>query len=166
MEFVKIQDYNNYSINNLGDVRVDKTGKFLKKCIEKNGYYRVSLYKNNNSKHFTIHRLVGIHFIPNPDNKPWIDHIDNNKLNNSIDNLRWASIQENQQNKSKQKNTSSIYKGVYFNKGMNKWLSSIKINKKGIHLGYFNTEKEGAEKYNEYLIEKNLTEFFNLNVIL
>jgi hypothetical protein len=167
MNFIKIQDYENYSINISGDVRNDKTGRILKKFFNKsNGYYNIDLYKNKIGKHYYIHRLIGLHFIPNPDNKPFIDHIDNNKLNNFIDNLRWASFTENCQNTIKKKNCSSIYKGVSFNKIDKKWRVRIIINKKNIYLGYFDDEKEGAEKYNEYIIENNLTEFFKLNVIL
>jgi len=165
MEFIKIQDYPNYSINILGDVRNDKTGKFLKKSIDSKGYYKINLYKNKIGKTFRIHRLIGLHFIPNPNNKPFIDHVDNNIINNSIDNLRWTTNTENQQNQIKQKNCSSNYKGISFIKCRNKWSVKININKKSIWLGYFDDEKEGAEKYNNYILENNLTEFFKINII-
>jgi len=160
MEFIKIEGYN-YSINILGDVRNDKTNKILKKWIDTNGYYRINIFK----KKFNIHRLIGIYFIPNPNNKLFIDHINNNKIDNSINNLRWVSSSENNSNSSKRKNASSLYKGVSFNNRDKKWIVQISINKKVIRLGAFNDEKEGAKKYNEYIIEKNLSEFYKLNDI-
>jgi len=69
-----------------------------------------------------LHRLISEAFIPNPDNKLCIDHIDNNTLNNnSINNLRWVTTKENAQNaKLSAKNTSG-FKGVSFHKKLNKW---------------------------------------------
>lgn len=163
MEFVKINDYPNYSINILGEVRNDITGKIKKNQKDSKGYYQIGLSKNNIRILFFIHRLIAIHFIPNPDNKPFIDHIDNNRLNNSIENLRWVSVQENSQNRKKNIKGTSIYKGVCFSK--NKWISQIQINKKHIHLGYFTDEKDAGYAYNNYIIEKNLTEFFKLNIL-
>lgn len=96
MEWVKIKRNQNYSINRLGEVRNDKTGQIKKVYINKeNGYKTVDLYCNNQSTKVTLHRLLAEAFIPNPDNKPCIDHKDGNRQNNSISNLRWASYSEN-----------------------------------------------------------------------
>ena len=116
MDFIKINGYDNYSININGDVRNDKTGLFKKKCIDDVGYYHTELYKNNIRKHHRIHRLIAEHFIPNPDNKLYVDHKDNNRLNNSIENLRWCSPKKNNYNRIKKNKCTSIYKGVSFNK--------------------------------------------------
>lgn len=59
-----------------------------------------------------IHRLVAMTFIPNLENKPCIDHIDNNRLNNNVDNLRWCTYSENGMNKIKQRNNTSGIVGV------------------------------------------------------
>ena len=72
----------------------------LKKPTERigkngNGYYHINLDKNNNSKLFTIHKLVAETFIPNPDNLPCINHKDENKHNNHVDNLEWCTIAYN-----------------------------------------------------------------------
>ena len=62
------------------------------------GYYAVRLWSKGKSHFKTIHRLVAQAFIPNPEGKPQIDHIDTNTLNNNVDNLRWATGQENNMN--------------------------------------------------------------------
>lgn len=63
------------------------------------GYIRYSLTKDKKSKNFCIHKLVAEAFIPNPENKPEVDHIDTNTLNNRVDNLRWVTRLENINNK-------------------------------------------------------------------
>lgn len=63
--------------------------------ISKNGYKRVCLILNHAQKNFSVHRLVGIHFIPNPNNKPQINHKDGVKINNFENNLEWLSSKEN-----------------------------------------------------------------------
>ena len=61
----------------------------------KGRYYKVGLTKDGIQKHFFVHRLLAIAFIPNPHNKPYVNHIDGNKLNNSLDNLEWCTASEN-----------------------------------------------------------------------
>lgn len=93
--WVKIQRNNNYSINEKGEVRNDIKGNIKKPTLNKrNGYYYYDLYEGNNRKKVPVHRLVAEAFIPNPDNKPTVDHKDGNRQNNSIENLRWASFSE------------------------------------------------------------------------
>ena len=85
---------NNYYISNLGNVKSVKRegtkGGLLKPSIKKTGYLSVKLNKDK-----LIHRLVAEHFIPNPHNKPCVDHIDFNKSNNNVTNLRWVTYEEN-----------------------------------------------------------------------
>lgn len=163
--FIKIKDYDNYTININGIIK-NKFNKELKHSFSKStGYYTINLYNEQGKKLSHIHKLIGIHFIPNPDNKLCIDHIDNNKLNNSIDNLRWASYQENSRNRIKQQQASSIYKGVSFDKSRNKWICQITVNKKRVNLGRFNDELEAVKQYNDYIIKNDLIEFFKLNIL-
>ena len=69
--------------------------KLLKQSFTSTGYKKVELYKDGKRKSFKVHRLVAIAFIPNPDNKPEVNHIDGNKINNNIDNLEWVTSSEN-----------------------------------------------------------------------
>ena len=79
-----------YLVSNFGRVK-NKYWKILKPIKKENGYYRVYL----KSKWYPIHRLVAEAFIPNPDNKPQVNHIDGNKKNNNVNNLEWCTAGEN-----------------------------------------------------------------------
>jgi len=149
-EFKKIDGYENYSVSKNGNVRNDKTKLILKPWGNKNGYPRVELFKDKKGKKFRIHRLVAIAFILNPDNKLCVDHIDENKINNNVNNLRWATSQENLQNTGKRNNNTTGFKGVSYNKTKNKYVARIMINGKLKHLGYFKTALEASQEYEEY----------------
>jgi hypothetical protein len=160
-EYKIIKDYEGYAVSNFGNVKYNTSGRIINQHINKNGYCQVSLTNDDNkSKNFKIHRLVGLAFIPNPENKPCIDHIDNNKLNNNVDNLRWATFTENNQNMKLSKNNTSGFKGVSFCKRSNKWQSSITINNKRIYLGYFEN-KEDAIKARQEASSKYFGEYQN-----
>ena len=94
MKWKKILGFKNHSISENGEVRNDTTGKILKKQISTSGYYCLQLYNKGKILKY-VHRLVGEAFIDNPSGKPQIDHIDGNKLNNDLQNLRWVTISEN-----------------------------------------------------------------------
>lgn len=87
----------NYEISNYGRIKNTKTNHIVKPDKEEKGYCRLSIKVNGKKKHFAVHRLVAIAFIPNPENKKQVDHIDNNKTNNRVENLRWVSNKENAQ---------------------------------------------------------------------
>lgn len=96
MKWVKISRNLNYSINELGQIRNDLTGRTKTAYTNPaNGYLTVDLYKDNKSQKVTVHRLLAEAFIPNPNNKPCIDHKDGNRQNNELSNLRWATFSEN-----------------------------------------------------------------------
>ena len=87
----------NYNIFNNGDCFNTKTSKFLSGSIKNNGYKMYNLTINGKKKDFLAHRLVALHFIPNPNNYPVVNHKDGNKLNNNVNNLEWISHAENRQ---------------------------------------------------------------------
>lgn len=103
-----IEGYENkYEVSSLGRVRSYKPNKndwqILKPRTSKSkglitGYLRVGLRKNNIFKNLCVHKLVAKAFIPNPENKPQVDHIDGNIFNNTVDNLRWVTQKENNNN--------------------------------------------------------------------
>lgn len=98
--WLPITDYPNYMISNLGNVKSLSNNKTRKEKILKNvknrgGYLQVFLSKNGKVKRYYIHRLVAEHFLPNLDYKPEIDHINTNKSDNRVENLRWCSHKEN-----------------------------------------------------------------------
>ena len=93
--FYPIVDYEGYYITTDGRVWSEKSKKFLSQFPHKNGYLLCDLYHDGKRKQHKIHRLVALTFIPNPENKPQVNHIDGNKANNHIDNLEWASAKEN-----------------------------------------------------------------------
>jgi hypothetical protein len=96
-----------YSISNFGSVRANWSDRpdrnlkhrvryekvyFLKPWVHTNGYWRVSLGRNNPKY---VHRLIALAFLPNPDGLPQVDHIDGNRLNLSLENLQWVSAKQN-----------------------------------------------------------------------
>ena len=86
--------------------------KLLKPWLRTTGYLEVYLCKNGVRKHSAIHRLVAIAFIDNPWGYPHIDHIDTNRINNHVNNLRWVTQQMNQLNSLTRKHISDGHKGV------------------------------------------------------
>lgn len=84
-----------YGITMTGRVWSYKTKRFLKPNVVDNGYLQVSLYKDNKRKYFYVHRLVAETYIPNPDNKPQVGHIDDNPRNNCWDNIYWTTALNN-----------------------------------------------------------------------
>lgn len=85
-----------YSWGNGDSFTSDKKLKVIKQSLKKNGYCQVKLFKNGVRKYFIVHRLVAKTFVSNPDNKPEVNHIDGNKLNNHANNLEWVTSRENQ----------------------------------------------------------------------
>ena len=168
-EFKIIEDHPNYLVSNLGRVKRIFNGSIVNGYVGKRGYVIVD-FRNRKLKTGrvrSVHQLVGLAFLPNPDNKPEVDHIDRDKTNNVLSNLRWVNSFQNGLNMSKYSNAlySSIYKGVCKTKN-NKWQAQVSKNNKTINIGTFATEREAGIAYNNYYIENNLTEYAYLNVII
>lgn len=107
-----------YKVSNLGKVistNQDNTGKLLTGRRTGKGYLSVALFKKSVRKNQLVHRLVAQTFIPNPENKPQVNHIDEDKTNNRVDNLEWVSAKENANHGSR---NSRIHqnKAVHYNR--------------------------------------------------
>ena len=149
-----------YQISNFGNVRSLHTINSSKKDASgirklqthKNGYKFICLYKNSIGKQFRIHRLVAETFIENKHNYSEVDHIDGNKTNNKLDNLRWCSKHQNMSfDNRKTKNSYSKFVGVSFDKNINKFKSTIKKNGVSKFLGYYLDENEASMAYQSEL---------------
>lgn len=97
-EYKPIPEFENYGISKDGIIINLKRQKELKYFIDKDGYYKVGLCINKKKYNRFVHRLVAITYIDNPNNLPTVDHIDGNRTNNSVENLRWATYSENSRN--------------------------------------------------------------------
>ena len=143
-----IPNFENYSINTLGEVfsyHKYKHGKKLKPHLNGGGYYMITLYRDKKQYYSTIHRLLGLIFIDNPQNKPCIDHINRDRTDNRLENLRWATYSENNQNK---ETPGCICKRDY-----GSYLFIIQIN--GVSHSRTLKTLEEAEQY-QYLYNNNL----------
>lgn len=145
-----------YEVSNLGRVKslnYNKKGieKILSFCIGNNGYYMVALCSNKKCKSRTIHSLVAEAFLNHKPcgHKLVIDHINNNKLDNRIENLQIVTIRYN--TRKVQGNDTSKYKGVCWAKDRSKWKSCIRINYKLKNIGYFDNEYEAHLAYQNEL---------------
>ena len=93
--FVKIEGFEKYEVSNLGKVRNIKSGRILKPHLNHNGYLKHHLYRHDKQKELFLHRIIATAFIDNPGEKPQVNHIDENKLNNDLSNLEWCTAKEN-----------------------------------------------------------------------
>lgn len=131
--------------------------------VRKDGYRHVGI----DDKDYKSHRLIFLYhhgYLPKS-----LDHIDGNKSNNDIDNLRCATNQENAMNQKKNKShngkpTTSKFKGVSWNKRDKKWQVRIMVDGKTKHLGYFDSEIDAAKSYDRAAIEA-FGEFAKINEV-
>ena len=106
------------SVSNYGDIK--SHGKLIKGEICKNGYKRIHVSHKGIDYKILVHRLVAEAFIPNPENKPCINHIDGNKQNNCVENLEWCTYSEN--------NKHAYKKGLKSAKGERNGMSKLTKN--------------------------------------
>lgn len=170
-----------YQISNFGRVRSILTSqgtyreRLRKTYLDRNGYENVDLWKLNKQYKQLVHRLVAKAFIPNPENKPTINHIDGIKHNNDLRNLEWVTQSENLVHASetglidkeackqrmlgtKSKNSKSSYHNVSYDNSRNKWIASIKIDRKTTGSKRFDNEIDAAKHVNYLLDLHNLTD--------
>ena len=155
---MEIECFPRYLIYPDGTVFTRIRRRFLKQTVTKDGYHRVGLCRDGKQKMFSVHRLVAIHFIPNPDNKPEVDHINQNTHDNRLENLRWVTALENGQNKGKNKNNKSGHKNICYHKAKNRWQFEKRVNGKK-YQKYFRTKIEAiVYKFCFILTHKQLQE--------
>ena len=143
-EYKLIVDYPNYEVNNIGNVRNKITGRIRVVQVNRDGYNILGLNKNGKRTIVKNQRLVATAFIDNPQNKPQVDHIDNNKKNNTWINLRWCTNAENQQNTTIRKDNVTGVKGVRFDKRRQKWQARITIDGIRVHIVFFNNIEDAT----------------------
>lgn len=127
-----------YMVSNKGRVINCRTGKILKPGKDKDGYLQVHIFKDGKSKRFYVHRLVALAFIPNPENLPCVNHKDENKQNNCVENLEWCTNKYNLE-----------YSGIIekFQKaGTESIKTPIEVYKNGELVGVFCSQIEAARQ--------------------
>ena len=134
--------FGNYKVYDNGTV-IGKYGKTIKQTIRRDGYIQISISMNGKPFTITVHRLMGVLFLPNIKNLPEVDHKNRDKLNNSLFNLRWSTCSDNCLNRGIRCDNTSGYKGVcYHIRNKNKkWCGSMTVNKIASSR-YFDTKEE------------------------
>jgi hypothetical protein len=142
------------------DCLFDELNKYKWHLIKgRHTYYASSFIKiDDNFVQISMHRFImGV-----INSKIQVDHLDHNGLNNQKSNLRLCTRSQNSMNIKKRSNCSSIYKGVCWDKRRNMWQANGSVNKKQIHIGYYNTEMEAALAYDKFAL-KTYGEFALIN---
>lgn len=127
--FGNVRSLDRYAKTRSGGKRLHK-GILRKKKIDRYGYYVLCLCVNEKRTYPTVHRLVAQAFVDNPENKPQVNHIDGNKLNNHYTNLEWCTTQENTEHA---KLNGLIYSGTRCHKAKLNWgiVNEIRMNYDG-----------------------------------
>lgn len=155
-----------YQVSNFGRVKSFKFGKerILKPGTNKYGYLIVILCKNGKVKHFYVHRLVAEAFIPNPHNYPCVNHKDECKTNNNVNNLEWCTYTYNNnygtkiERISKNRDTSKYFKPIlqYTLDGVfvREWKSIAEAGRNGFNQGHITDCCRGVRKTHKGFIFK------------
>lgn len=134
-----------YMVSSYGNIKsmVYNLPRLLAPDKGSRGYMRVTLCNKTQMKRFLVHRLVAVAFVHNPENKPHVNHIDNNPSNNNVSNLEWATRAENIQHAVKQGRKPSYNKGRF---GANcKWsIPVLQYSKEGVLLKEWPAQSEAA----------------------
>jgi hypothetical protein len=142
-----IENNEEYKVSNDGLIKKVETGKLMAQSVHKSkgtenySRYCIKMF----GKNYFVHRLVANAFVPNPENKLEVDHIDGNALNNHYTNLRWATRHEQMRNTKKPVNNTSGIKGVSWKKDKKKWKAYCGLNGKQYHFGYFDNIEDAKK---------------------
>lgn len=162
-----VPEFAKYQVSSFGKVRkIVKDGILLLKLRQhaNTGYIQINFSDRSYTKTFSLHRLVAELFIPKPVGSHLVDHINRNRQDNTVANLRWCTYTENSRNRTKKKNCSSKHLGVSWSKTELKWLARVRVQGKAVRLGGFKKERDAALAVNAaYTLY--FKEFANLNDI-
>lgn len=153
--FYEVSNYGNiksvrrYKNNNGGKVLVNEL--ILKQQITKKGYKSIRILFERKKYSLVVHRLVAKAFIPNPNNLPQVNHKDEVKTNNNVENLEWCNNRYNSHYSKINLNSTSKYIGIHFVKKYNKWCSQIHIEGITYTLGFFKEEIYAKLEYDNAL---------------
>ena len=155
-EYRSVEGFENYKISNLGNFISLKFNKvrLIKPSINTSGYKTITISNNQTRTTITIHQLVAMAFlgyVRNGNKSLVVDHIDNDKLNNNLDNLQLITQRENSSKDVKRK--TSKYTGVCWDKCKRKWRAYIKVNGVDKNLGRYKCELAAATAYQKALKE-------------
>lgn len=137
MEWKKI-DGSLFEVSSTGLIRRIGKDSVLKPGVDAGGYYIIPVhYEDGTRKTKRLHRLIAGAFIPNPEGLPEVDHINRNRTDNTVENLRWVSKSKNQWNKGTQKNNTTGFTGIHSADG--NWEAAMWHLGKKIYIGRFDT---------------------------
>lgn len=163
-----LDDY--YAVSSLGKVFSLRNNIILKSQISNKGYEYVVIKIHGNQKAYHVHKLVALAFIPNPNNLPIVNHIDENPLNNNVNNLEWCTYFYNNTYNDVQKKRGEKIKGrTPYNKGKTtkyKNKNLLMLSKNNIVLKVFNCTSEAAHYIAEKYNKKFTTAFSKINQVI
>ena len=145
-EWKPISQKPEYEISSHGRVR---RGERILKNTLRGKYYELKLGRGNT---YRIHRLVAEAFLPNPENKPCVDHIDRNSLNNCVDNLRWATYIQNGMNRGSQINNKLGVKNVSWKKDKQKY----RVQVQHTFIAYCDTLEEAIQARDDFISRREV----------
>jgi hypothetical protein len=143
-EFRELQEYPGYKIGNRGTI-LGHENYPLRPSLNNRDYYVFNVSIEGVVETILVHRVIGLAWIPNPENKPVIDHINRDTKDNRLENLRWATSRQNNENRGIQKNNKSGVIGLCFVNSSKLWL--VQLTRDGVKCRKKFKERADAEEY-------------------